>query len=50
MSDEKKTTSPAELLIVVFFVVSMLSAAVKGCQNASSDRDYPDSNDYHRLQ
>jgi hypothetical protein len=46
---EKKETSIGEILVVAFFVISMLTAGIKGCNNATKDDPDLDPADYEKL-
>lgn len=46
---EKKEISFIELVVFAVFVVSMLTAVIKGCKNATKDGPDLDSTDYEKL-
>lgn len=46
---ENKETSFGEIVIMAVFIISMLTAAFKGCKNATKDGPDLDSADYEKL-
>ena len=48
--DSSKKSSDAQYIVVAFFIISMLFAGAKGCNDASEEGSSPDPSDYQRLQ
>lgn len=45
-----KKSSNNQYIVVAFFIISMLVAGAKGCNDISEDGPSPDPSDYQRLQ
>lgn len=48
MSD-KEDNNYIQYLVAIFFILSMLGAIIKGCNDATKDNPSPDPSDYEKL-